>query len=71
MSNIFLRNISLGMCILGIVVLIGLALTTIIYGTHHEIWQYVALPAQIAFFGVLYRNYSQAVKEDRKYDNKG
>jgi len=67
MSNKAKRNLSLAMVILGTVVLIGLALTRKFLGIEHDTWQYLAAPLWICFFGVLYRNFSLAVKEDKKY----
>lgn len=67
MSNIAKRNLSLIMMILGLIVLIGLAISRKIYGIQHDTWQYFAAPFWIAFFGVLYRNFQLAVKEDKKY----
>lgn len=67
MSNKAKRNLSLAMMILGLAVLVGLAVSKKLYGVQHDIWQYVAAPLWICFFGVLYRNFSLAVKEDKKY----
>ena len=67
MSNKTKRNLSLVMMIVGLVTLIGLALSRKVLGVQHDTWQYIAAPLWICFFGVLYRNFSLAVKEDRKY----
>lgn len=67
MSNKAKRNLSLIMMILGLAVLIGLALSRKFYHVEHDTWQYFAAPMWICFFGVLYRNFSIAVKEDKKY----
>lgn len=55
------------MMILGLAVLVGLAVSKKLYGVQHDTWQYFAAPLWICFFSVLYRNFSLAVKEDRKY----
>lgn len=67
MSNKAKRNLSLVMAILGVITLIGLALSRRFLGVQHDTWQYLAAPLWICFFGVLHRNFSQAVKEDDKY----
>ena len=67
MSNKAKRNLSLVMVILGVITLIGLALSSRFFCVQHDTWQYLAAPLWICFFGVLYRNFSQAVKEDEKY----
>ncbi|MCH5229515.1 MAG: hypothetical protein J1F12_05920 [Muribaculaceae bacterium] len=55
------------MMILGTVILIALALCRILYGISLGTLQYVIVPIIIGFFFVVYRNFSQAVKEDEKY----
>ena len=30
-------------------------------------WEYIVVPVWITFFYIVYRNFSQAVKEDEKY----
>ena len=55
------------MMILGTVVLIALALCRILYGIKLSTLQYIIVPIIIGFFFVVYRNFSQAVKEDEKY----
>ncbi|MBP3298551.1 MAG: hypothetical protein J6L73_02585 [Muribaculaceae bacterium] len=67
MSNKAKRNLSLLMMIIGLTTLIGLALSRKFFGIQHDMWQYIAAPLWICFFGVLYRNFSLAVKEDKKY----
>ena len=67
MSNKAKRNLSLLMVILGVITLIGLAISRKFFGMQHDTWQYFAAPLWICFFGVLYRNFSLAVKEDKKY----
>lgn len=67
MSNKAKRNLSLVMMIVGLITLIGLAFSRKFLGVQHNTWQYIAAPLWICFFGVLYRNFSLAVKEDRKY----
>lgn len=67
MTNKGKRNLSLAMAILGLITLIGLALTRKFYGIQHDTWQYIAAPLWICFFSILYRNFSLAVKEDEKY----
>lgn len=67
MNNKAKRNLSLIMIILGVVTLIGLAVSRKFYNIQHDTWQYLAAPLWICFFSVLYRNFSLAVKEDKKY----
>lgn len=67
MTNKAKRNLSLAMMIFGLFTLIGLALCCKYFGTEHDTWQYIAAPLWICFFGVMYRNYSLAAKEDKKY----
>lgn len=50
------------------ITLIGLAISHKFFDFQHDTWQYFAAPLWICFFGVLYRNFSLAVKEDQKYD---
>lgn len=66
MSNKAKRNLSLIMVILGVVTLIGLAISHKFFNIQHDLWQYLAAPLWICFFGILYRNFSLAVKEDKK-----
>lgn len=66
MTNKVKRNLSLAMMILGLFTLIGLALCRKYLGATHDTWQFIAAPLWICFFGVLYRNYSLAEKEDKK-----
>ena len=67
MTNKAKRNLSLAMMIFGVATLIGLALSRKYLGTEHDTWQYIAAPLWICFFGVMYRNFSLAAKEDKKY----
>ncbi|MDE6811337.1 MAG: hypothetical protein K2J15_03205 [Muribaculaceae bacterium] len=67
MSNIAKRNLSFVMALSGVLILIGLAIGKKFYDCHYDAWQFIAAPLWIAFFGILYRNFSLAVKEDRKY----
>lgn len=67
MSNKAKRNLSLVMVIIGTITLIGLAISRKFFDIQHDTWQYFAAPLCICFFGVLYRNFSLAVKEDEKY----
>lgn len=67
MTNKAKRNLSLAMMIFGLVTLIGLALSRKYLGAGHDTWQYIAAPLWICFFGVMYRNYSLAAKEGKKY----
>lgn len=67
MTNKAKRNLSLAMMIFGVATLIGLALSRKYLGAGHDTWQYIAAPLWICFFGVMYRNYSLAAKEDKKY----
>ena len=61
------KYFALSMMILGIVILIALALCRVLYGIKFGTLQYVIVPLVIGFFFVVYRNFSQAVKEDEKY----
>lgn len=61
------KYISLTLLILSILALIILALARLVYHKSYDFWQYLAAPLCIAFFAVMYRNFSQAVKEDDKY----
>lgn len=67
MTNIAKRNLALVMVIIGIITLLGLVLGRIILDNRYETWQFISAPLWIFFFYGMYRNYSQAVKEDRKY----
>ena len=55
------------MVILGVVTLIGLAISRKFFNIQHDLWQYLAAPLWICVFSILYRNFSLAVKEDKKY----
>lgn len=68
MTNKAKRNLSLAMMILAVFTLIGLIISRIFFGIHHT-GQFIAAPLLIYFFGMLYRNFSLAVKEDKKYGN--
>ena len=61
------KYLALSMIILGTVILIALALGRVIYGIKLGTLQYIIVPIIIGFFLVVYRNFSQAVKEDEKY----
>ena len=61
------KYFALAMMILGTVILIGLALCRILFGLKFGTLQYIIVPIIIGFFLVVYRNFSQAVKEDEKY----
>ena len=61
------KYFALSMMILGTAILIALALFRVIYGIKFGIFQYIVVPIIIGFFFVIYRNFSQAVKEDEKY----
>lgn len=67
MSNKAKRNISLFMMVISIAIFIGLVISRSLFGIQHETWQYFAAPLCFCFFGVLYRNFSFAVREDKKY----
>lgn len=64
MTNKAKRNLSLAMMIFGVATLIGLAFSRKYLGAEHDTWQYIAVPLWICLFGVMYRNYSLAAKED-------
>ena len=61
------KYFALSMIILGTAILIALALCRVIYGIKLGTLQYIIVPLIIGFFLVVYRNFSQAVKEDEKY----
>ena len=61
------KYFALSMMILGTVILIALALCRVLYGIKFGTLQYIIVPLIIGFFFVVYRNFSQAVKEDEKY----
>ena len=61
------KYFALSMMILGTAILIALALCRILYGFKLGTLQYIIVPLIIGFFFVIYRNFSQAVKEDEKY----
>lgn len=61
------KYISLAMLIVGLIAFIALIVVRVccdkIYGT----WQYIVAPLWIAFFAVMYRNFTLAVRDDEKY----
>ena len=61
------KYFALSMMILGTAILIALALCRVLYGIKFGTLQYILIPIIIGFFFVIYRNFSQAVKEDEKY----
>ena len=61
------KYFALSMMILGTAILIALALGRVLYGIKFGTFQYIIVPIRIGFFFVIYRNFSQAVKEDEKY----
>lgn len=61
------KYLALLMVILGTAILIALALCRVLFGIKFGTLQYVIVPVIIGFFIVIYRNFSQAVKEDEKY----
>ena len=61
------KYLALAMIILGIAILIAFALFRVLYGIKFGTLQYIIVPVIIGFFFVVYRNFSQAVKEDEKY----
>ena len=61
------KYLALSMIILGTAILIALALLRVLYGIKFGTLQYIIVPIIIGFFFVVYRNFSQAVKEDEKY----
>ena len=61
------KYLALTMMILGTVILIALALCRVLFGIKLGTLQYIIIPIIIGFFLVIYRNFSQAVKEDEKY----
>ena len=61
------KYFALSMMILGTAILIALALCRVLFGIKFSTLQYIIVPIIIGFFLVVYRNFSQAVKEDEKY----
>ena len=61
------KYFALSMMILGTVILIALALFRVLFGIKLGTLQYIIIPIIIGFFFVVYRNFSQVVKEDEKY----
>ena len=61
------KYFALFMMILGTAILIALALCRVLFGIKFSTLQYIIVPLIIGFFLVVYRNFSQAVKEDEKY----
>ena len=61
------KYFALAMVIMGTAILIAMALCRVIYGIRLGTLQYIIVPIIIGFFIVIYRNFSQAVKEDDKY----
>lgn len=72
MTNITRRNLSLASLILGIVTFIGVVLSKLYWDSgsnNHFTVQFISSVFWTFVSAVLYRNYSQAVKEDKKYGN--
>ena len=72
MTNITKRNLSLAALILGIVTFIGIVFSKLYWNSdsnNHFTVQFVSSVFWTFFSAVLYRNYSQAVKKDKKYGN--
>lgn len=67
MSNKAKRNLSLAMLILCIAVYIAVICRKIFWDITPDSWQYIAPPLWIVIFLGAYRNFAQAVKEDKKY----
>ena len=61
------KYFALFMMILGTAILIALVLCRVLYGIKFGTLQYIIVPIITGFFFVVYRNFSQAVKEDEKY----
>ena len=61
------KYFALAAVILATAALIAMAVARAFYGINLGILQYIFLPIIIGFFIVVYRNFSQAVKEDEKY----
>lgn len=61
------KYFALIMFVIGVIALILLALLRVFYGIRLGTLQYIIIPIIICFFAVMYRNFSQAVKEDEKY----
>lgn len=55
------------MFVIGVIALISIALIRVLYGIRLGTLQYIIIPLIVCFFAVMYRNFSQAVKEDDKY----
>ena len=61
------KYFALSVMILGTAILIALALCRVLFGIKLGTLQYIIIPIIIGFFLVIYRNFSQAAKEDEKY----
>lgn len=61
------KYFALAMFVIGVIVLISIALIRVLYGIRLGTLQYIIIPLIVCFFAVMYRNFSQAVKEDDKY----
>ena len=72
MTNITRRNLSLAALILGIVTFIGIVFSKLYWNSDSNnlfTVQFVSSVFWTFYSAVLYRNYSQAVKKDKKYGN--
>lgn len=67
MSNKVKRNIALVMFCLGVLIYILAIVLKIFYGRSVDWWQLVAPAVFILFFWGAFRNFSQAVEEEKKY----
>lgn len=61
------KYFALAMFVIGVIALISIALIRVLYGIRLGTLQYIIIPLIVCFFAVMYRNFSQAVKEDDKY----
>ncbi|MCH5346485.1 MAG: hypothetical protein J1E63_05210 [Muribaculaceae bacterium] len=67
MSNKTKRNLALVMVCLSVVLYILIFVEQIFFHYKPDWWMWVAAPCCFVVFLGLYRNFSQAVKEDDKY----
>ena len=61
------KYFALAMFVIGVIALISIALIRVLYGIRLGTLQYIIIPLIVCVFAVMYRNFSQAVKEDDKY----
>ena len=60
------KYLSLTFLIIGLLSLAAMVIGKMAYQIQYD-WEYIVVPIWITFFYIIYRNFSQAVKEDEKY----